>query len=165
MALFVAALAMACSSSDGGAETDAAGDEPGAPPAAAADDESEVPTDEAGYQLVQKFETNVQVTSTAFNEIAAHLEDERLRRGGVRHRRPVDQRQGQAGEQVDAAHVGRAARGHRQRSAGRRQRSGHHGRRAQARLPGPDVLRQVQEGREVGPLGHLEHPGRRRRPR
>ena len=68
MALFVAALAIACSSSDGGAETGAAGDEPGAPPAAAADEESDVPTDEAGYQLVQKFETNVQVTSTAFNE-------------------------------------------------------------------------------------------------
>ena len=46
----------------------AAGDEPGAPPAAAADDESDVPTGEAGYQLVQKFETNVQVTSTAFDE-------------------------------------------------------------------------------------------------
>ena len=68
MAMFVAALAIACSSSDGGAETGVAGDEPGAPPAAAADEESEVPTDEAGYQLVQKFETNVQVTSTAFNE-------------------------------------------------------------------------------------------------
>jgi Raf kinase inhibitor-like YbhB/YbcL family protein len=68
MALFVAALAIACSSSDGGAETGAAGDEPGAPPAAAADEESDVPTDEAGYQLVQKFETNVQVTSTAFDE-------------------------------------------------------------------------------------------------
>ena len=68
MAMFVAALAIACSSSDGGAETGAAGDEPGAPPAAAADEESDVPTDEAGYQLVQKFETNVQVTSTAFNE-------------------------------------------------------------------------------------------------
>jgi Raf kinase inhibitor-like YbhB/YbcL family protein len=68
MALFVAALAIACSSSDGGAETGAAGDEPGAPPAAAADDESDVPTGEAGYQLVQKFETNVQVTSTAFDE-------------------------------------------------------------------------------------------------
>ena len=69
MALLVAALAMACSSSDGGAETDATGDEPGAPPAAAADEESEVPTDEAGYQLVQKFETTIQVTSTAFNDI------------------------------------------------------------------------------------------------
>ena len=68
MAMFVAALAIACSSSDGGAETGAAGDEPGAPPAAAADDESDVPTGEAGYQLVQKFETNVQVTSTAFDE-------------------------------------------------------------------------------------------------
>ena len=68
MALFVAALVIACSSSDGGAETGAAGDEPGAPPAAAADDESDVPTGEAGYQLVQKFETNVQVTSTAFDE-------------------------------------------------------------------------------------------------
>ena len=69
MALLVAALAIACSSSDGGAETGATGDEPGAPPAAAADEESEVPTDEAGYQLVQKFETTIQVTSTAFNDI------------------------------------------------------------------------------------------------
>ena len=37
--------------------------------AAAADAQSEVPTDEAGYQLVQKFETTIQVTSTAFNDI------------------------------------------------------------------------------------------------
>ena len=72
MALFVAALAMACSSSDDGDTGQAAGgssgDQSASSAAAAADAQSEVPTDEAGYQLVQTFETNVQVTSTAFNE-------------------------------------------------------------------------------------------------
>ena len=71
MALFVAALAMACSSSDEGdggtAATGSSGDQSASSAAAAADAQSEVPTDEAGYQLVQTFETNVQVTSTAFN--------------------------------------------------------------------------------------------------
>ena len=67
-ALLTAALAIACSSGDGGAATDASGDEPAQAAAAAADAQSEVPTDEAGYQLVQKFETNIQVTSTVFNE-------------------------------------------------------------------------------------------------
>ena len=66
-ALLVAALAMACSSGDGGAATDASGDEPAQAAAAAADAESDVPTDEAGYQLKQTFETNIQVTSTVFN--------------------------------------------------------------------------------------------------
>ena len=63
--LLVAALAMACSSGDGGG---ASGDEPAQAAAAAADAESDVPTDEAGYQLVQTFATDIQVTSTVFNE-------------------------------------------------------------------------------------------------
>ena len=70
--LLVAALAMACSSSDDGdggtAATESSGGESGAQPAAAADRQYDVPTDEAGYKLTQTFETNIQVTSTVFNE-------------------------------------------------------------------------------------------------
>ena len=72
MVLLVAALAMACSSSDDGdggtAATESSGGESGAQPAAAADRQYDVPTDEAGYKLTQTFETNIQVTSTVFNE-------------------------------------------------------------------------------------------------
>ena len=66
--LLLGALAMACSSGDGGAATGASGDEPAqAAAAAAADRQEDVPTDEAGYKLTQTFETNIQVTSTVFN--------------------------------------------------------------------------------------------------
>ena len=70
--LLVTALAMACSSTDEGdaggtAATESSGGESGAP-AAAADRQEDTPTDEAGYQLVQAVDMNIQVTSTAFNE-------------------------------------------------------------------------------------------------
>ena len=72
MVLLVAALAMACSSTDDGdggtAATESSGEESGGQPAAAADRQYDVPTDEAGYKLTQTFETNIQVTSTVFNE-------------------------------------------------------------------------------------------------
>lgn len=71
--LLVAALAMACSSSDEGDEGTAAtgssgGQSDSSAAAAAANRQDDVPTDEAGYKLTQAFETNIQVTSTAFNE-------------------------------------------------------------------------------------------------
>ena len=72
MALLVAALAMACSSTDDGdggtASTESSGGESDASAAAAADRQDDVPTDEAGYQLVQTFSADIQVTSTVFNE-------------------------------------------------------------------------------------------------
>ena len=71
MVLLAAALAMACSSGDDGgggtASTDSSGGED-ASAAAAANRQEDVPTDEAGYQLVQAVDVNIQVTSTAFNE-------------------------------------------------------------------------------------------------
>jgi Raf kinase inhibitor-like YbhB/YbcL family protein len=60
----LAMLALACSSNDSGGEV-ATGDESAA---AAADTQSGVPTDQAGYQLKQKFDLSFQVTSTVFNE-------------------------------------------------------------------------------------------------
>lgn len=64
IAALTAMLATACSSSDS-AEDVATGDEPAA---AAADTQSGVPTDQAGYQLKQTVDMNIQVTSTVFNE-------------------------------------------------------------------------------------------------
>jgi Raf kinase inhibitor-like YbhB/YbcL family protein len=62
IAALAAMLALACASTEGEVATG------GESAAAAADTGDDVPTDQAGYQLKQTFDLNIQVTSTVFNE-------------------------------------------------------------------------------------------------